>query len=195
MLHWSISHSSLEASAIRAGLAAAKGRQFRAWNFPANISGPEEMEAWWNALDFGARKGAALPLTAGDVVGGIDDNHVAADGEDSLVEEEGPESSEDHIQQHPFNPRRFQRPSTSIKLLRKLSRDGREETLRAEAEEEAMGREKIIWGIVGNDGLNNMAPIDEPTKQLTDDNSSTSAVSQASETETVEKKDEERDKE
>lgn len=197
MLHWSISHSSLEASAIRAGLAGAKERQFRAWNFPANISGPEEMEAWWNALDFGAPKGAALPLTAGDAVDGINDSYVAADGEDGLVEEEGPGLSENHIQL-PFNPRRFRRPSTSIELLRQLSRDGREETLRAEAEEEAMGREKIIWGIVGNDGLNNMAPINEPTKQLTDDSSSTSAVSQASETETVdavEKKNEEKDKE
>src|SRR5882757_3302650 len=106
MLHWSISHSSLETSTIRGNLASAKERQFRAWNFPANISGHEEMEVWWNALDFGGQKGAASPLNVCDAVGVSNDvvadkgsSHVATEGADGLIEEEDPEANGDRIQQ------------------------------------------------------------------------------------------------
>ncbi|KAG2336896.1 Pet127-domain-containing protein [Suillus weaverae] len=159
VLHWTISHSSLEATRIRANLASAKDRQFRAWNFPSNISRPEEMRAWWNALDFGGRKNAASPsgdddgivaeeVAVGrlhDIVAG-DESLVAMGDENGLIEEEGPEANEDGAP--PFNPRLFRPASTNIEVLRQLSRDGREETLRAEAEEEAMGREKIVWGLI-----------------------------------------------
>jgi len=73
----------------------------------------------------------------------------------------------------------------SIELLRQLSREGREETLRAEAEEEAMGREKIIWGVVEDDGLSNIAPRSELTTRLVEDTSLASAVAQAPETGTA----------
>ncbi|KAG2038712.1 mitochondrial protein Pet127-domain-containing protein [Suillus americanus] len=151
ILHWTISHSSLEASRIRANLASAKDRQFRAWNFPSNISRPEEMEAWWNALDFGKRKNAAPPSDEGE------ENGVPL-----------------------FNPRLFRPASTNIEVLRQLSRDGREETLRAEAEEEAMGREKIVWGLLENGGVAN-----SETKEVPEDGSSASTITQTSEMRTV----------
>jgi hypothetical protein len=192
MLHWSISHSSLEASMIRTNLAAAKERQFRAWNFPANISGPEEMEAWWNALDFGGRKSVALPLTASDAVtvGEINDamagdgSHATADREEGLIEEEGSEVVEGRGTQPLFNPRLFRQPSINIELLRRLSREGREETLRAEAEEEAMGKEKMVWGTAENNGHSNTTPSSDSGKQLAEDSSS-SAFAQASGTGTA----------
>ncbi|KAG1733018.1 mitochondrial protein Pet127-domain-containing protein [Suillus paluster] len=206
ILHWSVSHSSLEASKIRANLASAKERQFRAWNFPANISGPEEMKAWWNALDFGGRKNAASPLGDGDgtvsegeAVSGLrevvagDESCVAME-ENSLIEE-GPEADENKIKNgaQSFNSRLFRPASTSIERLRQLSRDGREETLRAEAEEEAMGREKIVWGLLGNGGA-----ASSETKEVAEDSSSTSTVTQASEmgaVDAVEKRSKENDKE
>ncbi|KAG2110100.1 mitochondrial protein Pet127-domain-containing protein [Suillus clintonianus] len=165
ILHWTISHSALEASRIRANLASAKDRQFRAWNFPANISRPEEMQAWWNALDF-----------VGE--------------ENGLIEEEGPEANENGTQS--FNPKLFRPASTNIELLRQLSRDGREETLRAEAEEEAMGREKIVWGLLRNGGVGN-----SETKEVPEDGSSAHTVAQALEMETVdavEQKSEDKDR-
>ncbi|KAG1822459.1 mitochondrial protein Pet127-domain-containing protein [Suillus subaureus] len=159
ILHWAISHSSLEASRIRANLASAKDRQFRAWNFPANISRPEEMEAWWNALDFGRRKKAASPSGESEEIaaGRLHDNGAPS-----------------------FNHRLFRPASTNIEVLRQLSRDGREETLRAEAEEEAMGREKIVWGLLGNGGVAN-----SENKEVPEDGSSASTVTQASEMGTV----------
>ncbi|KAG0693199.1 mitochondrial protein Pet127-domain-containing protein [Suillus ampliporus] len=203
ILHWSISHSSLDASRIRANLASAKERQFRAWNFPANISRPEEMKAWWNALDFGGRKNAASPLGDGDetvcdeeavgklheVVAG--DESCVALGVNGLIEEEGPEANENGAQ--PFNHRLFRQASTNIELLRQLSRDGREETLRAEAEEEAMGREKIVWGLLGNGGV-----ASSETKEVAEDSGSESTVAQASEmgaVDAAEKRSQENDKE
>ncbi|KAG1837781.1 mitochondrial protein Pet127-domain-containing protein [Suillus subalutaceus] len=180
ILHWTISHSSLEASRIRANLASAKDRQFRAWNFPANISRPEEMEAWWNALDFGKRQNAASPSDEGEeVAAGKPHDAVAGDEspvvmleENSLIEEEGPEANENGAP--PFNPRLFRPASTNIEALRQLSRDGREETLRTEAEEEAMGREKINGGVANSE-----------TKEVPEDGSSASTVTQASEMGTV----------
>jgi hypothetical protein len=181
ILHWTISHSSLEAPRIRANLASAKDRQFRAWNFPANISRPEEMEAWWNALDFGKRKNAASgegEEVAVDLlhdVGAGDESPVVMVEENGLIEEQGPKANENGAPS--FNPKLFRPASTSIKVLRQLSRDGREETLRAEAEEEAMGREKIVWGLLGNGGVAN-----SETKEVPEDGSSASIVTQAPET-------------
>ncbi|KAG1718268.1 mitochondrial protein Pet127-domain-containing protein [Suillus lakei] len=189
VLHWTFSHSSLETSRLRANLASAKDRQFRAWNFPANISSPEEMMDWWNALDFGGQKSAASPSGNGDgtvgkevAVGRLHDMVAGEEspvvmGENGLIEE-GPEANENGAP--PFNPRLFRPASTNIEVLRQLSRDGREETLRAEAEEEAMGREKIVWGLLGNGGVANTE-----TKEVPEDGSPTSTIAQASEIGTV----------
>lgn len=188
ILHWRISHSSLEASKIRANLASAKSRQFRAWNFPAHISQPEEMKAWWNALDFGGRKNAASLSDEGeevavgkshDVVAGDESPDVVLE-EDGLIEEEGPEADENGAP--PFNPKLFRQASKNIKVLRQLSRDGREETLRAEAEEEAMGREKVVWGLSGM-GIGGVA--NSGTKEVPGHSSPASTVTQASEMGTV----------
>ncbi|KAG1787452.1 RNA processing-related protein, mitochondrial RNA degradation [Suillus plorans] len=186
ILHWTVSHSSLETSRIRANLASAKDRQFRAWNFPANISGPEEMETWWNALDFGRRKTAVSSSGEGeeitlsrlqDLVAGVESPVVTVE-ENGLVEEEGPKANENGVPS--FNRKLFRPASTSIEILRQLSRDGREETLRAEAEEEAMGREKIVWGLVGNGGI-----VNSETKEVPEDGSSVSTITQSSEMGTV----------
>ncbi|KAG1897421.1 mitochondrial protein Pet127-domain-containing protein [Suillus fuscotomentosus] len=186
ILHWTVSHSSLETSRIQANLASAKDRQFRAWNFPANISGPEEMETWWNALDFGRRKTAAsssgegeeiTPSRLQDLVAGAESPVVTVE-ENGLVEEEGPKADENGVPS--FNRRLFRPASTSIEVLRQLSRDGREETLRAEAEEEAMGREKIVWGLVGNGGI-----VNSETKEVPEDGSSVSTITQSPEMGTV----------
>jgi hypothetical protein len=148
------------------------------------------MQAWWDALDFGGRRSTSLPQISGDTVAvsGISDadaaSHIETDGEDGLIEE-GPAEVNETSTQQPFNPRLFRQPSTSIELLRRLSREGREDTLRAEAEEEAMGREKIVWGVVEDDGLSDIAPSSEPTKQLAENASSAPVVAQASETGTV----------
>jgi hypothetical protein len=185
ILHWTISHSSLEASRIRANLASAKDRQFRAWNFPAHISRPEEMKTWWNALDFGGRKSAASLSGEGeevavgklhDVVAG-DESPVVMVEENGMIEE-GPEADENGAP--PFNPRLFRLASKNIKVLRQLSRDGREETLRAEAEEEAMGREKIVWGLSEIGGVTN-----SETKEVPGDGIPASTVTHASEMKTV----------
>lgn len=181
-LHWRISHSSLEASNVRANLASAKSRQFRAWNFPAHISQPEEMKAWWNALDFGGRKNAASLSDEGEEVAvGKSHDVVAGDAspvvmleEDDLIEEEEPEADENGAP--PFNFKRFRQPSKNIKVLRQLSRDGRKETLRAVAEEEAMGREKVVWGLSGIGGDAN-----SETKEVPGDSSPASTVTQDSE--------------
>ncbi|KAG1797945.1 uncharacterized protein BJ212DRAFT_1305861 [Suillus subaureus] len=116
------------------------------------------MEAWWNALDFGRRKNAASPSGEGEEIaaGRLHDVVVADESpvimvENGLPEEEGPEANENGAP--PFNPRLFRPASTNIEVLRQLSRDGREETLRAEAEEEAMGREKIVWVFWGMEVL------------------------------------------
>ncbi|KAG1761033.1 mitochondrial protein Pet127-domain-containing protein, partial [Suillus occidentalis] len=151
ILHWRISHNSLEASKVRANLASAKSRQFRAWNFPAHISRPEEMKAWWNALDFGGRKNTAS------------------------LSDEGEENDAPL-----FNPKLFRWPSKNINVLRQLSRDGRIETLRAVAEDEAMGREKVVWGLSGIGGVANSG-----TKEVPGDSSPASTVTQASEMGTV----------
>lgn len=185
ILHWTISHSSLKASRIRANLASAKERQFRAWNFPANISRPEEMKAWWDALDFGRRKNAAPPSGEGeeaalgkllDTVGG-DESPVAMIEENGLIEERA-EANENGTSL--FNPKLFRPASSNIRALRQLSRDGREETLRAEAEEEAMGRDKIVWGLLGNGGV-----VDSEPKEVPKVDSSASTVTQTPEIGTV----------
>lgn len=187
ILHWRISHNSLEASKVRANLASAKSRQFRAWNFPAHISRPEEMRAWWNALDFGGRKNAASLSDEGEAVAeGKSDDVVVGDAspvvmleEDGLIEEEEePEADENDAPL--FNPKLFRWPSKNINVLRQLSRDGRNETLRAVAEDEAMGREKVVWGLSGIGGVANSG-----TKEVPGDSSSASTVTQASEMGTV----------
>ncbi|KAG2127544.1 mitochondrial protein Pet127-domain-containing protein [Suillus bovinus] len=185
ILHWTVSHSSLETSRIRANLASAKDRQFRAWNFPANISGPEEMKAWWNALDFGRQQDATCPSGEGEeiTIGRLHDVVAGAESpvamvENGLVEEEGPEA--DNNSPPSFNPRLFRPPSTSVKVLRQLSRDGRKETLRAEAEEEAMGREKIVWGHLENGGI-----LNSEIKEVLEDGSSALTITGAPEIGTV----------
>lgn len=187
ILHWRISHNSLEASKVRANLASAKSRQFRAWNFPAHISRPEEMRAWWNALDFGGRKNAASLSDEGEEVAeGKSDDVVVGDAspvvmleEDGLIEEEEePEADENDAPL--FNPKLFRWPSKNINVLRQLSRDGRNETLRVVAEDEAMGREKVVWGLSGIGGAANSG-----TKEVPGDSSPASTVTQASEMGTV----------
>lgn len=144
------------------------------------------METWWNALDFGRRNTAASSSGEGeeitlsrlqDLVAGAESPVVTVE-ENGLIEEEGPKANENGVPS--FNRRLFRPASTSIEVLRQLSRDGREETLRAEAEEEAIGREKIVWGLVGNGGIVNSA-----TKEVPEDGSSVSTITQSPEMGTV----------
>lgn len=143
------------------------------------------MKAWWNALDFGRQQDATCPSGEGEeiTIGRLHDVVAGAESpvamvENGLVEEEGPEA--DNNSPPSFNPRLFRPPSTSVKVLRQLSRDGRKETLRAEAEEEAMGREKIVWGHLENGGI-----LNSEIKEVLEDGSSALTITGAPEIGTV----------
>ncbi|KAF9219174.1 Pet127-domain-containing protein [Gyrodon lividus] len=138
LLHWTISQSALEPANIRANLEDAQSRQLRALNYPAGIETMEEMEKRWHGLNFGGKTDEeASGILAGES-GPSDPEIVRGDGP-------GKERVDPHARprpQSPFQSREFRPANQGIELLRQLAREGRDETLREQAE----GREKVVWG-------------------------------------------------
>lgn len=125
LLQWSVSQSAADESDIRENLAYSQSRQLRALNFPAGVRTLAEMEAYWERINFGGPKVADRSTSE---IGGSDEGEQTV----SL-----PLS---HLLA-------FRSAPPEIERLRKLAREGRDETLRAEAEEASSGRRKVVWGL------------------------------------------------
>ncbi|KAL4075130.1 mitochondrial protein Pet127-domain-containing protein [Scleroderma yunnanense] len=124
LLQWSISQSAMDESDIRQNLAYSQSRQLRALNFPTGVKTLAEMEAYWERINFGTPKVTKEPTS----------NGRDGDGEQAVS------SSLSHSLA-------FRSAPPEIEHLRKLAREGRDETLRIEAEEASSGRGKIVWGL------------------------------------------------
>ncbi|KAJ4482211.1 mitochondrial protein Pet127-domain-containing protein [Lentinula aciculospora] len=134
-VHWTITHRSSDShkeDEIRASLQAAKDRRFRAYSLPTGVS-LEEIEKWWDALDFSGSKKLNLPLTPLDDEGneGIEVDASGAPAKDPI-----PKS---------FFKENFTLPDSRIQYLRDLANEGREETIRIGLEDR--GKPKVILGV------------------------------------------------
>ncbi|KAL4075127.1 mitochondrial protein Pet127-domain-containing protein [Scleroderma yunnanense] len=114
--------SAMDESDIHQNLAYSQSRQLRALNFPTGVKTLAEMEAYWERINFGTSKVTEEPTS--NVNGG--------DGEQTVLSS--------HFLA-------FRSAPPEIEHLRKLAREGRDETLRIEAEEASSGRGKIVWGL------------------------------------------------
>ncbi|KAL4080457.1 mitochondrial protein Pet127-domain-containing protein [Scleroderma citrinum] len=106
--------SSMDESDIHQNLAYSQSRQLRALNFPTGVKTLAEMEAYWERINFGTSKVTEEPTS--NVNGG--------DGEQTVLSS--------HFLA-------FRSAPPEIEHLRKLAREGRDETLRIEAEEASSG--------------------------------------------------------
>ncbi|KAH7924960.1 Pet127-domain-containing protein [Leucogyrophana mollusca] len=132
LLHWKVSHSSLDPHDIRTNLAEAQERQFRAWAIPSDVEGIEEMEKKWNALDFGGKR-------RGAEVDPHDEGQGDENQESTAQDSAGLSNSQEELCRSTFDPAKFKAPSGNIRYLRRLAREGRDETERGEAER------KVVW--------------------------------------------------
>lgn len=122
LLQWSISQSAADESDIRENLAYSQSRQLRALNFPAGVRTLTEMEAYWERINFGGPNVTDRSTSESDEGGqtvSLPLNHLLA----------------------------FRSAPPEIERLRTLAREGRDETLRVEAEEASSGRRKVVWGL------------------------------------------------
>ncbi|KAJ3788383.1 mitochondrial protein Pet127-domain-containing protein [Lentinula aff. detonsa] len=132
-VHWTITHRTSDShkeDEIRAGLQAAKDRCFRAHNLPTGVS-LQNVEEWWNALDFSGSKKLNVPLTP--------------------LDDDGNEGIEVNVPGVPakrraksFFENNFTLPDPRIQFLRDLANQGREETIRIGLEDR--GKPKVVLG-------------------------------------------------
>ncbi|KAH7885025.1 mitochondrial protein Pet127-domain-containing protein [Phlebopus sp. FC_14] len=163
-LQWTISQSAQPPDHIRANLAGAQRRQFRAMAFPSDVSTVQEMEARWQNMDFGGRRlqqtgdshTGATPIPATLTTTAAPSFTPDGEGGEIGVSEEMEETTPGDGNQAPtpssefFRSMVFRRPDRTIERLRLLAREGRDETLRLQAELE--GREKVVWGFESGSG-------------------------------------------
>ncbi|KAI9464309.1 mitochondrial protein Pet127-domain-containing protein [Boletus coccyginus] len=173
--HWTLTESALDEAEIHRRLESSRGRQFRALSFPAGIETIEEMEEMWAKIDFGSTQNAqdiiatlkgleSRPKEAASSERPENENGLGQVSGQGLSDVAGARASPpDKVQEAPLassdppsqSPRpspfsallTFREPGQNIKQLRQLALQGRQETLREEAE----GREKVVWGSL--DGL------------------------------------------
>lgn len=123
LLQWSIFQSAADESDIRENLAYSQSRQLHALNFPAGVRTLAEMEAYWERINFGGPKVANRSTSE---IGDEREQTVSLPLNHLLA---------------------FRSAPPEIEHLRKLAREGRDETLRVEAEEASSGRRKVVWGL------------------------------------------------
>ncbi|KIJ61149.1 hypothetical protein HYDPIDRAFT_31659 [Hydnomerulius pinastri MD-312] len=138
-LEYTITQPTLSQTDIRTNLAASQSRQFRAMNFPAGIESVEAARARWESLDYGGTRREAEDGVSPAIGGGVEGGEAVGEARGT---EQGPVSPPSTA----YRPMEFRPPNEAIVRLRQLAREGRDESLRAEAEAE--GREKVVWGAV-----------------------------------------------
>ncbi|KAG9315444.1 hypothetical protein JVU11DRAFT_3055 [Chiua virens] len=135
---WTLTEAALDQTDIQRRLEAARERQFTALSFPAGITTLEEMEKVWAKIDFGGKHSAQEMMAA---MTQLASRPATSEGQSEDVDDAvgaTPASS------FPSAFLTFREPDKSIRQLRQLAQQGREKTLQEEAE----GREKVVWGSV-----------------------------------------------
>ncbi|KAJ3972992.1 mitochondrial protein Pet127-domain-containing protein [Lentinula raphanica] len=134
-VHWAITHRSSDSGKeeqIRADLQAAKDRRFRAYSLPTGVS-PQDIEKWWDSLDFSGSKRLNVPLTPLDDEG---NEGIEVDLSGLMTKKPRPQS---------FFTENFIMPDSRIQNLRDLANEGREETIRIGLEDR--GKPKVVLGV------------------------------------------------
>jgi hypothetical protein len=150
-VHWSVTHLTggpERDKIIRADLTAAKGRQWRAYQFPNGVNS-DTIRAWWEGVDFARgidenQRKAVRSLGVQPGVPPIDSEKVRTVTEDG-VEVEIDISSTSVRKPDSFFRDNFQEADGRITLYRELARRGRELSIQQASEER--GKPKVQLGV------------------------------------------------